>query len=349
MASSRSARELKPSRPVTFRVLISTENQRRSRCASSTISRHRPDECSAIASDAALNEVEKHLEEVSTAAAALITEEPRPPKNVTVEKTVRQRDGRGQLGESRPPLQEFRLPAPNPNPMRRWRPHRSFMTSVGGRLIIVLLAVLAYLALIKLPLPSFSDRQAGDRTFDLTGSSPVTAQRNEAEPRLIVHGQQGSAGEPLPLGITMQGSAEGAVVIIRGIIPGMIFSSGSATGADTWQVPTTQLANTWIGPPSGFVGTLDLVAELQLDGAALGSPQAIRIEWITASSAIAAQGPTATPVREPIPQIATTPPVPEVFPSPPQLATTMPLAEPVPSPRQLESEKIKTEQPGEQT
>jgi hypothetical protein len=282
-------------------------------------------------------------------------EEHRPPENVTEEKVMREQDGRGQLGDAPPSLEEFRLPAPHGNAMRRRRSRRSFMTSVGGRLILVLLIVLAYLAVIKLPLPGFSKRQAGDLALNSTGSSPMTASRREAtprsepKPRLIVHAQQGNAGEPLPLGITMQGSSEEAVVIIRGTIPGTIFSSGSATGVDSWEIPATQLANTWIGPPSGFAGTLDLVAELQRNGATLGEPQAFRIEWIAASPAISSEVPAAAPVHEPVPDIATTTSVPEAVPAHAQLATANSLVAPVPGPRQPESDKITAEQPRQQT
>src|SRR5215216_4469039 len=128
----------------------------------------------------------------------------------------------------------------------------------------------------------------------------------------------------------------------------MSLSSGSARSADTWKVSATDLANTWVGPPTGFIGVVNLTAEVQVDGARVFDRQPIRIEWIAASPAIAAQAPKATPLREPIPQIAMTTPLPEAVPSPTQVATTMPLVEPVPSPKQLDSDKIKTEQPGEQ-
>src|SRR5205823_14936879 len=107
-------------------------------------------------------------------------------------------------------------------------------------------------------------------TVSLQPTQSASAQPSGASiPRLVVHKSRGIAGEPLPLGLTMQGRADGAVVIITGLIPGMTLSSGSPAGADIWQLPAKDLANTWIGPPLNFVGTVDLVAELHLDGATI--------------------------------------------------------------------------------
>jgi hypothetical protein len=65
----------------------------------------------------------------------------------------------------------------------------------------------------------------------------------------------------------------------------MSLSSGSAVGANTWQVPATDLANTWIGPPQNFVGEVELIAELHLADATIAHRQSIHIEWITAAAA----------------------------------------------------------------
>jgi hypothetical protein len=187
-------------------------------------------------------------------------------------------------------------------------------------------------------------------------------------PRLVVHESRGTAGEPLPLGLTMQGGTDGVVVIVTGLIPGMSLSSGTAAGADAWQVPATDLADTWVGPPLDFVGTVDLVAELHLDGARIGDRRPIRIEWIATSRAVAAQVPTTTPVPEAVPtaapvpmttlvpeavpaaaQVPTTTPAPEAAPTAAQVPTAMLAPEAVLTPRQLDHDGIKAEQSGERT
>jgi hypothetical protein len=171
-------------------------------------------------------------------------------------------------------------------------------------------------------------------------------------PQMVVHASRGNAGEPVPLGLTMQGATDGAIVIVTGLIPGMSLSSGSASGADTWQVPATDLATTWVGPPVDFVGTVDLVAELRLDGATVSDRQTIRIEWRTPSPAVAAQvatatpEPEATPITEAIPTPPPPPQLPEAVPTPPPPPQ---LSEAVLTPPQLDQGEAKAEPQGERT
>jgi hypothetical protein len=160
------------------------------------------------------------------------------------------------------------------------------------------------LVVMKFPMSTYWEWLAADPTFELASSPPLMKNlapvRSELEPRLVVHESGGIAGEPVPLGLTMQGHADGAVVIITGLIPGMSLSTGSAAGADTWQLPTTNLGHTWVGPPVGFVGVVRLAAELHRDSEVL-QRLPIRIEWIVASPAAAAQVPTTPSLREVVP------------------------------------------------
>jgi len=164
-------------------------------------------------------------------------------------------------------------------------------------------AIFAYTA-VKLSHYSFSDSQSNN---DLTSgsafsSSALARQLSETEPRLVVRDSRGIAGEPLPLGARMEGWVEGAVVVITGIIPGMTLSTGRPGAANTWQVPAPDLANTWIGPPVGFVGVANLTAELRLDdGATLTEPQPLRINWIGTSPTAEAPNPPTAPLAREIP------------------------------------------------
>jgi hypothetical protein len=115
-------------------------------------------------------------------------------------------------------------------------------------------------------------------TMSLQPVQSASAQPSDAPiPRLVVHAR-GIAGEPLPLGLTIEGGADGAVVIVTGLVPGMTLSTGIALGANVWQVPATDLANTWVGPPMDFVGVVDLIAELQLADATVINHQPIQME-----------------------------------------------------------------------
>ena len=116
-------------------------------------------------------------------------------------------------------------------------------------------------------------------------SRPAQLNSEQAIPRLIVQSSRVASGEPTPLGVALQGRAEGAVVIIKGLVPGMELSAGNAVGTDAWQLPATDLGDAWIAPPEGFVGSTHLVAELRLSDEKMADQQMIQIDWVSAIAA----------------------------------------------------------------
>ena len=153
------------------------------------------------------------------------------------------------------------------------------MASVGSIVSVLLAAVIAIPSLFE------SWRQpAGGDTTGLTSSQPLAsappAVQNElGTPKLIVELSLGIPGEPAPLGLTLRGRTDDAIVIIRGLLPGMELSAGSAVAGDTWQVSAKDLTYAWIAPPQDFVGSADLIAELHLPNAQIVDRQTIRMEW----------------------------------------------------------------------
>ena len=113
-------------------------------------------------------------------------------------------------------------------------------------------------------------------------SRPAQLNSEQAIPRLIVQSSRVASGEPTPLGVALQGRAEGAVVIIKGLVPGMELSAGNAVGTDAWQLPATDLGDAWIAPPEGFVGSTHLVAELRLSDEKMADQRMIQIDWVSA-------------------------------------------------------------------
>src|SRR5262245_16867765 len=95
-------------------------------------------------------------------------------------------------------------------------------------------------------------------------SFSALAQQGGDRPRLLGWASPLTSGEPAPLGLTLRGQTDDAVVVIMGLVPGMTLSVGSKIAVDTWQIPATALRNVWIVPPTNFVGVVDLVAELHL-------------------------------------------------------------------------------------
>jgi hypothetical protein len=97
--------------------------------------------------------------------------------------------------------------------------------------------------------------------------------------RLVAQGARALPGNPAPLGLRLQGQAEGAVVVITGLMPEMELSMGAASGPATWRLAATDLENVWIGPPNGFTGSIDFIAELRLADDTVLDRQAVHLEW----------------------------------------------------------------------
>jgi hypothetical protein len=106
-------------------------------------------------------------------------------------------------------------------------------------------------------------------------------QNDPSTPKLIVQSSRGVSGEPAPIALALRGAAYDAVVLIKGLVPGMELSAGGAVSGDTWQLSPTDLPYAWIAPPDGFVGSADLVAELRLSNGKIVDRQAMHIEWMT--------------------------------------------------------------------
>jgi hypothetical protein len=111
----------------------------------------------------------------------------------------------------------------------------------------------------------------------------LTMRGEQAIPRLIVQSSRGHSGELIPLGLTIHGPAEGAVIIITGLLPGMELSNGIEVDVDRWEVPATDVSYAWIAPRDGFVGSAALTAELRLTDDSIADRQAIHLEWVRSS------------------------------------------------------------------
>jgi hypothetical protein len=131
----------------------------------------------------------------------------------------------------------------------------------------------------------------GARTPGPDSSEPLTsatpAKRHEAQtPKLIVEPSPGVAGEPAPIRLALRGWGDNdAIIIIRGLEPGMELSTGAAVAADTWQLSARDLPYVWIAPPQGFVGSADLIAELRLPNAQIADRQTLHVEWTRPAAA----------------------------------------------------------------
>jgi BA14K-like protein len=238
------------------------------------------------------------LGQVSEAAAELAAQEARRESTapISAEDVLQQYAAVPKLRRSRPLAAE--LAPMQPLPMRRSR-------TVGISAVVMLMLTATVVGFLVM-LPALWQRDATEGSLDFAMSlQPVQSASVQPSgapiPRLVVDQTGGITGEPVPLGLMIQGWADGAVVIITGLVPGMTLSTGNALGANVWQVPATDLANTWVGPPTDFVGMVDLIAELHLADATVIHRQPIQIEWVATSPGVAAQVPALRPIPEAVP------------------------------------------------
>ena len=124
---------------------------------------------------------------------------------------------------------------------------------------------------------------------DRVESATPPMQNGLETPKLVVEPTLGVPGEPVPIGLALRGRANDAVVILRGLVPGMELSAGSAVTGGTWQLSATDLPYAWIAPPKDFVGSADLIAELRLSNEQIADRQPIHLQWMTPDSSTPAQ------------------------------------------------------------
>jgi hypothetical protein len=150
---------------------------------------------------------------------------------------------------------------------------------LGGLLMI--LALTAGVVASQPMVPDIWQQLVTDRTrvVQAWSSSALGAiSIGPAKPRLIVQQSRAARGEPAPLGLTLDGPVDGAVVHIEGLAHGMELSAGRAVG-DRWEVPANDLGYAWIAPLEGFAGSVDLVAELRGPDGEVADRRTITLEW----------------------------------------------------------------------
>jgi hypothetical protein len=162
---------------------------------------------------------------------------------------------------------------------------------IGGIFVAVIAAVVAIPS--YLPFLERAWQQPTGDAIELTSPNPVKSaapslQTGSETPKLLVEPKVGAPGEPVPLGLTLRGEANDAVVILRGLVPGTELSAGSAATGDSWQLSVTDLPYAWIAPPKDFVGSADVVAELRLPNAEIADRQTLHVKWSRPAAAVPA-------------------------------------------------------------
>jgi hypothetical protein len=158
-----------------------------------------------------------------------------------------------------------------------------------GRGAVTMVSIALALAAVGVASQHFgslrSSQEPSDYTTEALSSPEGLSTGNPAtgtelgSPKLIVQSSTAVAGEPAPLGLALRGAANDAVVLLRGLPPGMELSAGRAVADGVWQLSAADLSDAWIGPPAGFVGSAHLIAEVQVANSQIIDRQSIHLEW----------------------------------------------------------------------
>jgi hypothetical protein len=214
------------------------------------------------------------LAQVSKAGAGVLNEEPGGSTSLSMNSSA----PADRLAEQEVPL----APA-----------HVDRKSGLIAKVLIGCLFAAAIAAVIAIP-SYLSFFETGQRpthgSIELPSPDPVESatppmQKESETAKLVIEPTLGAQGEPVPIGLALRGQANDAVVILRGLVPGMELSAGSAVTRDTWQLSGKDLPYAWIAPPKDFVGSADVIAELRLPNAQIADRQTLHLEWARPAAA----------------------------------------------------------------
>jgi hypothetical protein len=97
---------------------------------------------------------------------------------------------------------------------------------------------------------------------------------------VLLRAPLGSAGEAIPLGLSLTEASQDVVLLLHGLPVGTTISTGIALEADNWLLSVSELRDAVIRPPPGFVGAIDLAAELRLADETVADRLSLRLTWL---------------------------------------------------------------------
>jgi hypothetical protein len=203
---------------------------------------------------------------------------------------------------------------------------RGALFSVALRFSIAVVVAAGIAAALVMAIPA-SQRPANDMSsisaiWQQVKSSVLPApQQPQPKRTATLAAQEGTAlvNDALPLGIHVGAPPPAAFVAINGLPAGARLTSGRRV-ANEWRVPASEISGVSVIPSDGFVGQVQVTAELRDgDGAALVAGST-RLSW-TAPPRAAAPQPAASAVT--VPQVAP-PPAARVAAVPPAASPVVP-------------------------
>ncbi len=101
-------------------------------------------------------------------------------------------------------------------------------------------------------------------------------------PQVVVSGPPTllPAEAPAALGLTVDGAADGAQLVICGFAAKSVFSAGRSIDERTWTMPVSEVSDVTLIPPRGFVGPMKLIVALLNPDKSLVDRRALRLQWL---------------------------------------------------------------------
>ena len=152
-------------------------------------------------------------------------------------------------------------------------------------------------------------------------------------PTITVQDASGDVNAPLPLGVEIANYRPGITLTVTGLLVGASMSVGAASSDGEWRIAAADVPTARVIPPLGYLGPMDVVAELRANNGQPITRGTIHYVWKQAAAVVAA-APTPAPAK-PEPQLASAASAPAVVAPPPPVAA--PPAEPV---RQLDPKEV---------
>lgn len=101
----------------------------------------------------------------------------------------------------------------------------------------------------------------------------------QSEPRLVLQQSASYVAADIPLGIRVDGKADGMALEISDLPSGTTISSGRPLGTGVWRILATDIGNAVIHLPPGFSGMIDLSLELRLVDDSVIDRGSLHLEW----------------------------------------------------------------------
>ncbi len=121
-----------------------------------------------------------------------------------------------------------------------------------------------------------------DPVVRFPGQTSASAESPSSPPAPTLVASQAAprrTGEAFPLGVSVRGPADGALLAIGGLANGARLSAGQPAGDNSWRLSAADLKDVILQPPQDFVGAMDLTIELRLADDTLADRRSLRFEW----------------------------------------------------------------------